>query len=150
MRRQIPGLNSQHQQFEDAFDGVFLVRLEKGIHRWNPTKPFVELQFVVLEPSTFQGRSFSGRLYCTEKALWKFHWLLKDFGYDTDLLHHDQFDERALLDLRGVVRTSPKVLNRRVYQSLDSFAPAAEWKTLYDKSVENPGVREKRMDSDGL
>ena len=150
MRRRLPGLHSRHQKPEDAFDGVFLVRVEKAIHRWNPTKPFLELQFVVLEPRPFQGRSFSSRLYCTDKALWKLHWFLKDFSYDTDLLHQDQFDERALLDLRGVVRTSPKVLNGRAYQSLDSFAPAGEWETLYDKSVDNVNAREKRRDSDGL
>jgi hypothetical protein len=89
-------------------------------------------------------------LYCSEKALWKFHWFLKDFGYDNDLLHHDQIDERFLLDLRGIVRTSPKVLNGRAYQSLDSFAPVGEWETFYDKSVDNVNVREKRRDSDGL
>jgi hypothetical protein len=103
-----------------------------------------------LEPNFSKAVLFPAVCIAQRKPLWKFHWFLKDFGYDTDLLHHDQFDERALLDLRGVVRTSPKVLNRRVYQSLDSFAPAAEWKTLYDKSVENPDVREKLRGSDGL
>ena len=48
-----------------------------------------------------------GRLYCTERALWKLNWFLRDFGYDPELFSRDQVDEKALLNLRGVVRTSP-------------------------------------------
>jgi hypothetical protein len=46
------------------------------------------------------------------------------------VLNRDQVDEKALLDLRGVVRTSHKILNGRSYQNLDSFAPAGEWEVL--------------------
>ena len=58
---------------------------------------------------SFQDRSFFSRLYCTERALWRLHWFLRDFGYDADLLHRDQVDEKALLNLRGVIRTSSKL-----------------------------------------
>jgi hypothetical protein len=37
---------------------------------------------------------------------------------------------RPLLNLRGVVRTSPIAINGRSYQNLESFAPAAEWEEL--------------------
>ena len=79
---------------------------------------------------TFATRSFSGRLYCTERALWKLNWFLRDFGYDAELLGRDQVDEKALLNLRGVVRTSPVTFNGRSYQNLEAFAPAAEWEEL--------------------
>ncbi len=42
MRRQIPGLHSQHQDFETSFAGVFLVPVERAWHRRHPHKPFVE------------------------------------------------------------------------------------------------------------
>ena len=127
MRRQIPGLHSRNQEPENNLDGLFLVRVERASYRWHPQKPFVELRFVILEPRPFQDRSFFSRLYCTERALWRLHWFLRDFGYDADLLNRDQVDDKALLGLRGVVRTSHKVLNGRSYQNLDSFAPAGEW-----------------------
>ena len=66
----------------------------------------------------------------TERALWKLTWFLRDFGYDTELLSRDQVDEKALRNLRGVVRTSFTQLNGYSYQNLDSFAPAAEWEAL--------------------
>ena len=113
MRHQIPGLHStRHQDVDTSFDGVFLVRVDRAWHRRHPQKPFVELRFVILEPQSFQDRSFFSRLYCTERALWKLHWFLRDFGYDSDLLRQDQVDEKALLNLRGVVRTSAKTLSR--------------------------------------
>ena len=39
-------------------------------------------------------------------------------------------DEKALLGLKGVVRTSRKTLAGRSFQNLDGFAPAAEWESL--------------------
>ncbi len=68
MRHQIPGLHSRHQDSETGFDGVFLVRVERAWYRWHPQKTFVELRFFILEPQSFQDRSFFSRLYCTERA----------------------------------------------------------------------------------
>jgi len=84
----------------------------------------------VLEPQAFEHRSFSGRLYSTERALWKLNWFLRDFGYDMDLLSQDQIDEKALINLRGVVRTTHVILNGRTFQNLEAFAPATEWEEL--------------------
>src|SRR5580692_11323055 len=111
MRRQIPGLHSNHQDPENSLDGLFLVRVESAAYRWHRQKSFLELRFIVLEPKTVASRSFSGRLYCTDRALWKLNWFLRDFGYDTELLSRDQVDEKALLHLRGVIRTSLVTIN---------------------------------------
>ena len=68
-----------------------------------------------------------------------------DFGYDTELLTRDQVDEKALLNLRGVIRTSFTSLNGHSYQNLDAFAPAAEWEALSCTSS-NQEVRECSQD----
>jgi len=130
MRRQIPGLHLNQPGVEGKLEGLFLVRVDRARYRWHPQKPFVELRFVVLEPKAFESRSFTGRLYCTERALWKLNRFLQDFGYDAQLLKDDQVDEKTLCKLRGVVRTSYTTLNGRTYQNLDAFAPEADWEAL--------------------
>jgi hypothetical protein len=135
MRRHIPGLHSTQQTFESNLDGLFLVRVDKATYRWHAQKPFLALRFVVLEPVIFESQSFFGRLYCTDRALWKLDWFLRDFGYDAELLGRDQIDEKALLSLRGVIRTSHTTLNGRSYQNLDAFAPVEEWPALSSVSV---------------
>ena len=130
MRRHIPGLQSGHHSGSSNLDGQFLVRVQGASYRWHPQKPFLSLRFSILEPTSHEALTFSGRLYCTERALWKLTWFLRDFGYDTELLSRDQVDERALLNLRGVIRTTFTNLNGHTYQNLDSFAPAAEWETI--------------------
>jgi hypothetical protein len=130
MRRQILGLHSIQHEVENMLEGLFLVRVDRARYRWHPQKPFVEIRFVVLEPKRFESRLLSGRLYCTERALWKLNWFLRDFGYDAQLLKDDQVDEKALSNLRGVIRTSCTTLNGRSYQNLDAFAPEADWEAL--------------------
>ena len=39
----------------------------------------------------------------------------------------EEVDEKALLGLRGVLRTSRTVLNGPCFLNLDGFAPAADW-----------------------
>jgi len=130
MNRHIPGLHLIERGVENKLEGLFLVRVDRARYRWHPQKPFVEIRLVVLEPKPFETRIFSGRLYCTERALWKLNCFLRDFGYDAQLLKDDQVDERALRNLRGVVRTSYTTLNGRSYQNLDAFAPEADWEAL--------------------
>ena len=130
MKRQIPGLNSGQQDLSSTLDGLFLVRVEKAFYRWHPKKAFLELRFAILEPASLQARFFSGRLYCTERALWKLNWFLRDFGYDLELLGRDEVDDKALANLRGIVRTSNTRINGHSYQNLDAFAPAGEWEAL--------------------
>jgi hypothetical protein len=130
MRRHIPGLHSRQQDGDRPLEGLFLVRVEWASYRWHPHRPFLAVRLVVLEPKSFERRSFSGRLYSTERALWKLNWFLRDFGYDSELLSQDQVDEKALLSLRGVVRTSHVILNGRTFQNLEAFAPVADWEEL--------------------
>lgn len=129
MKRHIPGLHSRENS-ESPLEGLFLVRVERASYRWHPQKPFFSIRFTVLEPECFASQSLSGRLYCTERALWKLNWFLRDFGYDRDLLSQDQVDEKALVNLRGVIRTTHVTLNGRTFQNLEAFAPAAEWEEL--------------------
>lgn len=130
MRRHIPGLNLQQPGTDNRIEGLFLVRVAKARYKWHPRKPFVELCFVVMEPSPFENRTFCARLYCTEKALPRLNWFLRDFCYDAELLKNDRVDEKALLNLRGVVRTSHAIVSGRAYQNLDAFAPEADWEAL--------------------
>ena len=129
MRRHIPGLNHENRCSEDMLEGVFLVRVERAFYRWRPQRPFFVIRFGILEPKEQQGHSFTGRLYCTQRALWKLNWFLRDFGYAPDLTGRDEVDEKALAGLRGIVRVSHTVLNGHSFPNLDGFAPAADWET---------------------
>ena len=110
---------------------------------WHPQKPFLALRFGVLEPKEHAGQSISGRLYCTERALWKLNWFLRDFGYDQDLLGRDQVDDRACLNLQGVLRTSYTSLNGHSFQNLEAFAPVAEWEEISHAAADGQQVSEK-------
>jgi hypothetical protein len=144
VKRHIPGLHSRQQDGDRPLEGLFLVRVEWASYRWHPQKAFLQVRFVVLEPHCFQRRSFSGRLYSTERALWKLNWFLRDFGYDMELLHQDQMDEKALINLRGVVRTTHVTLNGHTFQNLEAFAPEAEWEELPHGEPSETPVQERR------
>jgi len=146
MKRHIPGLHREAQNGDDVLEGIFLVRVERAFYRWHPQKPFFALRLAILEPKEHAGQIISGRLYCTQKALWKLSWFLRDFGYDTELLGRDEVDEKALLGLRGVVRTSRTTLNGRSFVNLDGFAPAGEWEELCVTTVESSADQENRND----
>ncbi len=75
-------------------------------------------------------RTFSGRVYCSAKALWRLTWFLRDFGYDSELMGRDEVDDRNLVGLRGVVKISHAVLNGATLLNLDAFAPASRWEEL--------------------
>jgi hypothetical protein len=130
MKRHIPGLHCEQHESNDALEGIFLVRVNRAFYRWHPQRPFYALNFAILEPREHQGRSFTGRLYCTPKALWKLRWFLRDFGYDRDLMGRDEVDEKALLGLQGIVRISHTTLNGRTFLNLSGFAPTSEWEEL--------------------
>jgi hypothetical protein len=128
MRRRFQGL---HQSAAcDIRDGLFLVRVEHAQYRWHAQKPFYLVRFATLEPQEFAGTTFAGRLYCAPKALWKLTWFLRDFGYDSELLGHDEVDEKHLTGLRGVVKVSHAVRNGTALLNVDGFAPASQWGEL--------------------
>ncbi len=130
MKRHIPGLHAEQHSGEEKLEGAFLARVDRVFYRWHPERPFYVLRFVILEPNDHQGRSFTGRLYCTPKAVWKLRWFLRDFGYDPDLMSRDEVDEKAVLGFRGIVRISHTTLNSRTFLNLSGFAPASEWEEL--------------------
>jgi hypothetical protein len=129
-RRRIAGLNQVAPLPDDVPDGFFLVRVDRLHYRWDRQKPFFSVRFVVIEPEPFVGRVLSGRLYCTPKALWKFSWFLRDFGYDRELLGREEIDERAIVDLNGVVNVSHATLQGRSFLNFEGFAPAGQWAEL--------------------
>ena len=103
-------------------------------------KPYYTLALSILEPSRFSGRTLSSRLYCNPKALWKFNWFLRDFGYDTELLGRDEVDERQLVGLKGVIKISHIVFNDASLLRLDGFAPAGRWEELSPANLDSPKV----------
>ena len=136
MKRRIQGLHEADRSAADEVpDGLFLVRMDRGQYRWHAQKPYYLLRFSVLEPKPLAGHLITGRIYCTPKALWKFSWFLRDFGYDTELLGRDEIDEKALVGLRGVITISHTIRNGISLLDLDGFAPASQWEELSAGSV---------------
>jgi hypothetical protein len=129
MKRRFQGLASAGQTGTEIPDGVYLVRVDQVRYSKERQKPFFAMWFSVVEPAP-TGRTFSGRLYCTAKALWKFSWFLRDFGYDAELFGRDEIEDRSLVGLRGVVKISHVVVNGRTVVNLDAFAPAAAWDSI--------------------
>ena len=121
-------------------DGVFLVRVQRAKFHRQAQKPYYTLTLAILEPSRFVGHVISSRLYCTPKALWKLHWFLRDFGYDTDLLGRDEVDEAQLAGLIGVVKITHIVINGASLIRLDGFASAGRWEELSPANLDNPQV----------
>ncbi len=131
MKRQISGLAEATNDSRPAIpDGIFLVRVDGVQFRWHAQKPFYLLRLSVLEPKELAGQSILGRLYSTQKAMWKLGWFLRDFLYDPELLAHEQIDDKALPGLRGVVKISHTVINGVSLTNLDGFAPASQWEEL--------------------
>ena len=77
MKRQIPGLHQEARNGDDIPEGIFLVEIGRVFYRYHPQKPFFALRLAILEPEELAGKTLSGRLYCTAKALWKLNWFLK-------------------------------------------------------------------------
>jgi hypothetical protein len=128
MNRKVPGLaETARDSRPEIHDGVFLVQVAGAQFRWHARKPFYVLRLSVLEPRTLAGQSIVGRLYCTQKAMWKLGWFLRDFLYDPELLAHEQVDEMALPGLRGVVKISHIMINGISLINFDAFAPASQW-----------------------
>jgi hypothetical protein len=135
MKRRFQGLFSMSQPEGEVQDGVYLVRVRQVRYARERQKPFYSIRFAVLEPIALAGRAFAGRVYCTPKALWKFSWFLRDFGYDAELFGREEIDDKALVGLSGVAKVSHTVVNGRSLLNLDAFAPAAAWAGIGPQSV---------------
>ena len=130
MKRRFQGLASTAQCNAEVPDGMFLVRVDQVRYARERQKSSYAVRFSVLEPEPLAGRTFTGRIYCTSKALWKLSWFLRDFGYDPELLSRDEVEEKGLIGLCGVVKLSHTVVNGRTLVSLDAFAPAGAWESI--------------------
>ena len=47
-----------------------------------------------------------------------------------DLLGRDEVDEKALLGLTGILRTTRKSFAGRMFLNLEAFAPSSEWEFI--------------------
>jgi hypothetical protein len=131
MRRRIEGLHEADPAASVLLpDSLYLVRVARAQYRWHIEKPYYILQLMVLEPEHFAGRTITGRIYCTRRALWKLNWFLRDFGYETDLLGEDEIDEKSLVGLQGVIKIGHVVVNGNMFVNLEGFAPASQWQEL--------------------
>jgi len=130
VKRRIPGLSQAALPITDVPDGLYLVRVERIQYRWDKQKPFYAVRLEVVEPQRLAGTSLPGRLWCTEKALWKLSWFLRDFLYDPELLGREEIDEKALYGPRGIVKISHTTVNGTSLLNFDGFAPASQWEEL--------------------
>ena len=139
MNRYFESLRPGDRSLIDSLPGgLFLVRINRVDYRWHAQKPNYEFQFVVLDPRHVKGCFLEARLYCTARAMWKLNWLLRDFGYDSDLLAKGEVDDRALMGLQGVIKVSYATVRGLFVLNLDSFAPAEKWKELSPLATEEP------------
>ena len=147
MKRYVSGLSQATScPVEGLPDGLFLARVERAQYRWHAQKPYFALVFSGLEPKEFAGNRFTGRLYCTPKALWKLNWFLRDFGYDNELLERNEIDDKSLVGLSGVIKISHAVVNGSSLLNLDAFAPVRSWRELSAEG--EPEVKkEKKRDT---
>jgi hypothetical protein len=123
-------------------DGIFLVRVDRAQYRWHKQKPFYEIRFAVLKPKPLTGCFMTGRLYCTPRAMWKLSWFLREFGYDAELLGRNEVDEKALVDLWGVVKVSEVTVHGISVLNFDGFAPAVRWEELSGFADSDPSTAE--------
>ena len=139
MRRYFESLRPADRSAIDSVpDGLFLVRVERTRYRWHAQKPYYLLGFAVLEPKHLAGCLITGRLYCTLRAMWKFSWFLRDFGYDTELLGKDEIDDQALVGLQGVLKVSHTIVHGISVLNLDGFAPLSRWQELSPTAADDP------------
>jgi hypothetical protein len=141
VRRQIAGLHAADRCAADQIpEGLFLVRVRKAQFRRQAQKPYYTLTLAILQPERLSDRVIASRLDCTPKALWRFNWFLRDFGYDSDLLRKDEIDESQLVGLQGVVKISHVVLTGDSQLRLDGFAPASRWEELSPANLDGSEV----------
>ena len=126
MRRHVAGLSSISDSTLQIPSGRFLVAVQRVLFI-NGQKPYFSFAFKILEPEACAGRQIQTRLYCTERALWKLSWFLRDFGYDNELMQQELVDQKAVIGLQGIVQVSRVSVNGRAFTNVDAFAPAESW-----------------------
>ena len=61
--------------------------------------------------------------------------LMRDFGYDTELLNRDEIEDKALVGLQGIVKISHVIVHGLSLLSLDGFAPLVRWQELSPSTI---------------
>ena len=140
MTRRIPGLAAAGLSAVEIPDGRYLARITRAQHKYERKRPSYSISFEIMEPANFSRCDFSGQIACDHKTMWQLNWLLRDFGYDPNLLENDEVDERALRGLIGVVWVSYRTVSGRRVLQLDGFAPAERWVEFHGAAKQNAEV----------
>lgn len=133
MRRPVRGLSQADGCGSPVPDGIYQLRIEAASLQPHRTRPLLRLRFQVLAPPSWAGDMIDADLLVTQRELWKLHWFLRDFGYDADLLAHDEIDDRQMIGLRGTARVVQAVRAGCCRAALVGFAPASMRETLEHK-----------------
>jgi hypothetical protein len=127
MKRVFPGLSNTSLPAGVVPEGLYLVQVRKASLRKSGDKPFLQLEFGVIEPPAVHDRVIRTRLYCTPQALWKLQWFLRDFDYGLKSAGDNEVDDKSLLKLVGVIKVSHHDVNGRTWVNLEGFSPASSW-----------------------
>jgi hypothetical protein len=127
MKREFPGLSNTSLPAGLVPEGLYLVQVRKASLRKSREKPFLQLEFGVIEPLAVRDRVIRTRLYCTPQALWKLQWFLREFDYGLKSTGENEIDDKSLLKLVGVIKVSHHDINGRTWVNLEGFSPASSW-----------------------
>ena len=126
MRRTVEGLRAPSHSLPSYPEGRVLATVHRVVYI-HGAKPYFAITFKVIEPREYAGRDVTSRLYCTNRALWKLQWFLRDFNYDAELLSAEQIDDKALIGLKGVIQVARESIAGRAFMNIKAFGPSASW-----------------------
>ena len=123
MRRTVEGLRAPSHSLPSYPEGRVLASVHRVIYI-HGAKPYFAVTFKVIEPRSYAGRQVTSRLYCTNRALWKLQWFLRDFKYDSELLSAEQIDDKALIGLKLRLPQSLSQISLRTSRMTGALKPA--------------------------
>lgn len=126
MRRTVEGLRAPSHTFPSYPEGRVLAAVKRVVYI-HGAKPYFAITFKVLQPVEYEGREVTTRLYCTNRALWKLQWFLRDFNYDPELLSAEQIDDKALIGLKGVIQVARESIAGRTFTNIKAFGTCSSW-----------------------
>ena len=141
MRIKIQGLNHTRERLP-LVEGLYRARVVRFEPAGHAAKPCRTASFLILEPAAYLGRHVRTRLYCHDRALWKLHWFLSDFGYDAELLAAEELDDRRVVGLEGVIRLAYWGTDGSRRLDVEGFAPTERWAELCSSPTPSPATAE--------
>jgi hypothetical protein len=141
MRIKIQGLNHVRERIP-LVEGLYRARVVRFEPAGHAAKPCRAVTFLILEPAAYAGRHVRTRLYCHDRALWKLHWFLSDFGYDAELLAAEELDDRRVVGLEGVIRLAYWGTDGSRRLDVEGFAPTERWPELCPPQERSRAVAE--------